>query len=288
MPARRDCGASAGGDGGRDRPRPSGPSASPASPLCPDLGPDRAAARAHPVALPSLGGSPPIPGQIAQRAGRLPHLFWRRDLPDVRGTDRGLPLDLSRANKIRRQDGAIGRGDPGRRDLCDQAERGIAGLGETGELVHRGPLVSLSYWAKPEATAEKIRARPELAPLIGDEPVVWSGDTVRVDADGDFWSVARTDAMIKSSGFRPAPTRSRIWCAVAPCGRRGRLQGRGRRSRPSGACGADPACGLLRCRALRALPWRCRTHMLPRRSCHASGSSRCLRTARAASRTARI
>jgi len=82
---------------------------------------------------------------------------------------------------------------------------GVAKAGEEGELVHRGPLISLGYWGKPEATAAKIRPCPELAPLIGDEPVVYSGDIVRIDADGDLWFVGRNDAMIKTSGFRVSP-----------------------------------------------------------------------------------
>ena len=55
-------------------------------------------------------------------------------------------------------------------------------------------------------TAAKIRPCPELAPLLGDQPVVWSGDLVRVDADGDLWFVSRMDDMIKTMGFRLSPT----------------------------------------------------------------------------------
>ena len=46
---------------------------------------------------------------------------------------------------------------------------------------------------------------PEL-PWLGDEKLVWSGDLVRVDADGDLWFVGRTDTMIKTMGFRVSPT----------------------------------------------------------------------------------
>src|SRR5690606_6772655 len=82
---------------------------------------------------------------------------------------------------------------------------GIAGPGEQGELVHRGPLISLGYWGNPTATKDKIRPCPELAPLIGDEPVVYSGDIVSIDEDGDYWFVGRNDSMIKTSGFRLSP-----------------------------------------------------------------------------------
>jgi acyl-CoA synthetase (AMP-forming)/AMP-acid ligase II len=55
-------------------------------------------------------------------------------------------------------------------------------------------------------TRQKIRPCPELADLLGDTPVVYSGDLVRVDEDGDLWFVGRMDDMIKTSGFRLSPT----------------------------------------------------------------------------------
>jgi acyl-CoA ligase (AMP-forming) (exosortase A-associated) len=101
--------------------------------------------------------------------------------------------------------GAIGRAIPGAEVYVIKAGIGVAGPGEEGELVHRGPLVSLGYWGRPDLTADKIRPCPELAHLIGGEKVVYSGDTVRLDEDGDLWFVARNDAMIKTSGFRLSP-----------------------------------------------------------------------------------
>ncbi len=81
----------------------------------------------------------------------------------------------------------------------------VCGPGEQGELVHRGALVSMGYWGRPDATAEKIRACPALQDRIGDEKVVYSGDIVRIDDDGYYWFVSRADTMIKSSGFRLSP-----------------------------------------------------------------------------------
>lgn len=101
--------------------------------------------------------------------------------------------------------GSIGQAIPGAEVFVIRHGEGIAGPGEQGELVHRGPLVSQGYWNRPDATAEKIRACPELAHLIGEEPVVYSGDIVRVDEDGDLWFVSRNDALIKTSGYRVSP-----------------------------------------------------------------------------------
>jgi acyl-CoA ligase (AMP-forming) (exosortase A-associated) len=79
--------------------------------------------------------------------------------------------------------------------------------GEPGELVHRGPTVSLGYWNRPEDTARILRANPLLSPEIGDcERVCYSGDLVKMDEAGFFYFVGRQDTMIKSSGFRISPT----------------------------------------------------------------------------------
>ncbi|WP_134726301.1 AMP-binding protein [Paracoccus luteus] len=97
--------------------------------------------------------------------------------------------------------GAIGRAIPGADVRVLRPDGTLAGPGEDGELIHAGPLVSLGYWGKPEQTAEKFRP----CPALGGVRVVHSGDTVRMDADGDLWFVGRRDAMIKTMGFRLSP-----------------------------------------------------------------------------------
>ncbi|HEY7652065.1 MAG TPA: acyl-CoA ligase (AMP-forming), exosortase A system-associated [Methylomirabilota bacterium] len=79
--------------------------------------------------------------------------------------------------------------------------------GEIGELVHRGPTVSMGYWGQPELTAKVLRPHPFLPPELGDvEKVCYSGDFVRMDEDGFLYFVGRRDTMIKSSGYRISPT----------------------------------------------------------------------------------
>ena len=79
--------------------------------------------------------------------------------------------------------------------------------GEIGELVHRGPTVSMGYWGKPELTAEVLRPNPFLPPEVCDvERVCYSGDLVKMDEDGFLYFIGRRDTMIKSSGFRISPT----------------------------------------------------------------------------------
>ena len=79
--------------------------------------------------------------------------------------------------------------------------------GEPGELVHRGPTVSLGYWNRPEETARALRPNPLLPSEMGDcEKVCYSGDLVKMDEDGFLYFIGRRDTMIKSSGVRISPT----------------------------------------------------------------------------------
>lgn len=72
-----------------------------------------------------------------------------------------------------------------------------------GELVHAGPLVAQGYWRDPERTAARFKPAPSGSGYGG--MAVWSGDTVRRDAHGLLYFVARDDEMIKSSGHRISP-----------------------------------------------------------------------------------
>jgi acyl-CoA ligase (AMP-forming) (exosortase A-associated) len=73
-----------------------------------------------------------------------------------------------------------------------------------GELVHAGPLVAQGYWHDAERTAARFKPAPIWSRYGG--MAVWSGDTVRRDADGLLYFVGRDDAMIKTSGNRVSPS----------------------------------------------------------------------------------
>lgn len=75
---------------------------------------------------------------------------------------------------------------------------------EPGELVHCGPLVAQGYWRDAARTAERFKPAPAASRYGG--MAVWSGDTVRRDAQGLLYFVGRDDAMIKSAGNRISPT----------------------------------------------------------------------------------
>ena len=108
--------------------------------------------------------------------------------------------------------GSIGQAIPNAQ-VCVVREDGTeCAVDEPGELVHRGPLVALGYWNRPEETARRFRPWPKALLTDGEhassvvEQAVYSGDTVRRDADGYLYFVARNDDMIKSSGYRISPT----------------------------------------------------------------------------------
>ncbi len=82
---------------------------------------------------------------------------------------------------------------------------------EPGELVHRGALVGMGYWGDAEKTAERYRTLPlgaggREAGLQLPEIAVFSGDTVRRDAEGFLYFIGRRDEMMKTSGYRVSPT----------------------------------------------------------------------------------
>jgi len=109
--------------------------------------------------------------------------------------------------ELDRRPTSMGRAIPDTEILVLREDGSQCTPGEIGELVHRGPTVSLGYWGRPEDTARVLRPNPLLAPELGDcERVCYSGDLVKTDEDGFLYFVGRRDTMIKSSGFRVSPT----------------------------------------------------------------------------------
>jgi acyl-CoA ligase (AMP-forming) (exosortase A-associated) len=109
--------------------------------------------------------------------------------------------------ELDRRPTSMGKAIPDTEILVLNEQGQVCKPGETGELVHRGPTVSMGYWNRPEDTARALRANPLLPPEMGDcERVCYSGDLVRMDEEGFLYFLGRRDAMIKSSGFRISPT----------------------------------------------------------------------------------
>jgi acyl-CoA synthetase (AMP-forming)/AMP-acid ligase II len=108
--------------------------------------------------------------------------------------------------ELERRPTSMGKAIPDTEILLINEEGNPCQPGEVGELVHRGPTVSMGYWGQPDLTAKVLRPHPFLPSEVGDvERVCYSGDYVTMDADGFFYFVGRRDTMIKSSGFRISP-----------------------------------------------------------------------------------
>jgi acyl-CoA ligase (AMP-forming) (exosortase A-associated) len=112
--------------------------------------------------------------------------------------------------EVDRRPDSIGKAIPNAEILVLRTDGSECAPDEPGELVHRGALVGQGYWNDAEKTAERYRL---LAPGHGGrvdglqlpEYAVFSGDTVRKDAEGFLYFVGRRDEMIKTSGYRVSP-----------------------------------------------------------------------------------
>ena len=109
--------------------------------------------------------------------------------------------------ELDRRPTSMGKAIPDTEILVINEKGNLCKPGEVGELVHRGPTVSLGYWGRREDTNRVLRPNPLLSRELGDcERVCYSGDLVKMDEDGFLYFVGRRDTMIKSSGFRISPT----------------------------------------------------------------------------------
>jgi long-chain acyl-CoA synthetase len=75
-----------------------------------------------------------------------------------------------------------------------------AGPGTVGELVIRGRHVMRGYWRDSNATARRFRPG-----VIPGEQVCHTGDLFKIDSDGHFYFVSRSDDIIKCGGEKVAP-----------------------------------------------------------------------------------
>jgi acyl-CoA ligase (AMP-forming) (exosortase A-associated) len=101
---------------------------------------------------------------------------------------------------------SIGKAIPNAEVLVLRPDGSECAANEPGELVHRGPMVSLGYWNDLATTAQRFKPLPHKDGRVLDELAVFSGDTVRCDADGFLYFIGRRDEMIKTSGYRVSPT----------------------------------------------------------------------------------
>jgi acyl-CoA ligase (AMP-forming) (exosortase A-associated) len=113
--------------------------------------------------------------------------------------------------EVDRRPDSIGKGIPNAEILVLREDGSECAPDEPGELVHRGALVGQGYWGDADKTAERYKPLPagvggREAGLMLPEIAVFSGDTVRRDAEGFLYFIGRRDEMMKTSGYRVSPT----------------------------------------------------------------------------------
>ena len=168
----------------------------------------------------------PWPGSIAEHlryfantGGRMPREtlgLLRERLPRSRpflmyGLTEAFRSTYLPPEEVDRRPDSIGKAIPNAEILVLRNDGTPCGIDEPGELVHRGALVGMGYWNDAEKTAERYKLLPAGTPgreagLQLPEFAVFSGDTVRRDAEGFLYFIGRSDEMIKTSGYRVSPT----------------------------------------------------------------------------------
>jgi acyl-CoA ligase (AMP-forming) (exosortase A-associated) len=151
---------------------------------------------------------------FANTGGRMPLETLKRlraALPKTRpflmyGLTEAFRATYLPPEEVDRRPDSIGKAIPNSEILVLREDGSPCDPNEPGELVQRGPLVGLGYWNDPEKTAERYRPLPgRESGLVLPEIAVFSGDTVRQDAEGFLYFVGRRDEMIKTSGYRVSP-----------------------------------------------------------------------------------
>jgi acyl-CoA ligase (AMP-forming) (exosortase A-associated) len=135
---------------------------------------------------------------------RLRALFPTADIYAMYGLTEAFRSTYLDPRLIDARPDSIGKAIPHAEILVVRADGSATEPDEPGELVHCGPLVAQGYWHDGERTAQRFRPAPPHSRYGGT--AVWSGDTVKRDADGLLSFVGRDDEMIKSSGNRISPT----------------------------------------------------------------------------------
>jgi acyl-CoA ligase (AMP-forming) (exosortase A-associated) len=156
---------------------------------------------------------------FANTGGRMPRetlTLLRRRVPSAKpflmyGLTEAFRSTYLPPEEVDRRPDSIGKAIPNAEILVLREDGSECGPDEPGELVHRGALVGMGYWGDPEKTAERYKPLPvgvaaREGGLVIPELAVFSGDTVRRDAEGFLYFIGRRDEMMKTSGYRVSPT----------------------------------------------------------------------------------
>ncbi len=155
---------------------------------------------------------------FANTGGRMPREtlgLLRKQVPSAKpylmyGLTEAFRSTYLPPEEVDRRPDSIGKAIPNAEILVLREDGTPCAADEPGELVHRGALVGMGYWNDPEKTAERYKLLPPTegrpAALQLPEFAVYSGDNVRMDAEGFLYFIGRRDEMMKTSGYRVSPT----------------------------------------------------------------------------------
>ena len=156
---------------------------------------------------------------FANTGGRMPRetlMALRQRVPSAKpflmyGLTEAFRSTYLPPEEVDRRPDSIGKAIPNAEILVLRENGTECAPDEPGELVHRGALVGLGYWGDAEKTAERYKPLPagvggRESGLMLPEVAVFSGDTVRRDAEGFLYFIGRRDEMMKTSGYRVSPT----------------------------------------------------------------------------------
>jgi fatty-acyl-CoA synthase len=138
-----------------------------------------------------MSGGAPLPTWLAE-------IYQRRGIVFKQGfgmTEVGVNCFSMTAEDSRRKLGSIGKPMMFTEVRLEDGEGRPVADGEVGEMLFRGPHVSLGYWNRPDATAAAFTA----------DGFFRSGDLARRDAEGYFYVAGRAKDMIISGGVNIYP-----------------------------------------------------------------------------------
>jgi long-chain acyl-CoA synthetase len=139
----------------------------------------------------SLGGGMAVQRAVAER--------WKKvtgcTLAEAYGLTETSPAVCINPLNLPAYNGSIGLPVPSTEVAIWSEDGKPLPVGESGELMVRGPQVMKGYWQRPDETIK----------VLGDDGWLHTGDIARMDANGYFYIVDRKKDMILVSGFNVYP-----------------------------------------------------------------------------------
>jgi len=139
-----------------------------------------------------FSGSAPLPVEVIKEFERITGSV----ISEGFGMTESSPVTHANPFKGKKKIGSVGIPYPDTESRVVDLNDGVTDVpvGETGELIVKGPQVMKGYWNRPEETAKTII-----------DGWLYTGDIAKMDEDGYFYIVDRKKDMIISGGFNVYP-----------------------------------------------------------------------------------